>query len=79
MQMDFLLKMVPLSPLVCMISDFIQDGDAGSHFTVNRLHQISVFCSGSRESPQYWSQFAPIPENVRNRPVCHYVMCHKFI
>lgn len=29
---------------VCLynMSDFIQDGDAGSHFTVNRPHEISL-------------------------------------
>lgn len=40
---------------------------------------LSVFCSGSRERPQYWSQYDPIPENPRNRPACHHVICHKFI
>lgn len=44
------------------MSDFIQDGDVGSHFTVNRFKSasnLSVFCPGYRETLKYW-----IPENV---------------
>ena len=27
----------------------------------------------------YWRNYVPVPENLRNQPACHQVMCHKFI